>query len=175
MRHSIATFFLLAGIVLISACGTGKQSISSEDLQQTTTIILVRHAEKADDGTQNPGLTPLGQVRAQKLAAMLAPTGVSAVYSTPYKRTRLTGQPLADLEGLKVQEYAPHNRDFPLELLQKHEGETILVVGHSNTVPDLVNALTGQSTYEQLEEMEYDKLFIVSVVKGAGRAMVLSF
>lgn len=166
---------LLLFVLMLSSCGTGKNQISTDELRNTTTIILVRHAEKADDGTSNPGLTPLGKARAQKLAAMLAPTGITAVYSTPYKRTRLTGQPLAELESLDIMEYAPHDQDFTKELLEKHLGETILVVGHSNTIPDLVNTLTGTTNYEQLDEMEYDKLFVVNVIDGAGRAMVFSY
>ena len=173
MKYLLGSLLLIT--FLVSSCGTGKNQISGDDLRHTTTIILVRHAEKADDGTSNPGLTPLGQARAQRLAAMLAPTGINAVYSTPYKRTRLTGQPTADLEGLRVVEYDPRDEEFTQDLLEKHSGETILVVGHSNTIPMLVNTLTGTTNYPQLEEMEYDKLFVVSLINGAGRAMVLSY
>ncbi|PHN08072.1 phosphoglycerate mutase family protein [Flavilitoribacter nigricans] len=173
MRYQFANLLLVA--LLVYGCGTGKPQLSAEDLTGTTTIILVRHAEKADDGTSNPGLTPLGQARAQRLAAMLAPTGVNAVYSTPYQRTRLTGLPLAELETLQVTEYDPRDQNFPQQLLAEHVGETVLVVGHSNTIPMLVNALTGTTRYEQLDEMEYDKLFVVNVIGGAGRAMVFSY
>lgn len=173
MKYAFSKLLLL--VLVLSSCGTSKHQSYNEVLRNTTTVILVRHAEKADDGTTDPSLTPLGRARAQKLAAMLAPTGVTAVYSTPYKRTRLTGQPLAELGKLDILEYAPHDREFLGKLLEKHAGETILVVGHSNTIPNLVNALTGSTNYEQLDEMEYDKLFVVSVINGAGRAMVLSY
>jgi broad specificity phosphatase PhoE len=173
MKHIFSGLLIIA--FLVSSCGTSKNQISSDDLRNTTTIILVRHAEKADDGTSNPGLTPLGQARAQRLAAMLAPTGITAVYSTPYQRTRLTGQPTAELEGLRLKEYDPRDQGFTKDLLEKHAGETVLVVGHSNTIPMLVNTLTGTTNFQQLEEMEYDKLFVVSLTKGAGRAMVFSY
>lgn len=167
-------FLLVILSVYLSACGSQRAVINAEDLQNTTTIVMVRHAEKADDGTSDPALTPLGQARAQRLAAMLAPMEIDAVYSTPYQRTRLTGKPTADLKNLTVRDYAPHDAEFLPKLLNEHPGETVLVVGHSNTIPNLVNALTGR-TFEQLEESEYDKLFIVEVVKGEGRAMVLSY
>lgn len=167
--------YLLFLTVLLAGCGVGKDQVSSEDLRNATTIVLVRHAERADDGTDNPGLTPLGRARAQRLAAMLAPTGVNAVFSTPYKRTRLTAQPLAEQESLKITEYDPRDAAFSQKLLEQNAGKTLLVVGHSNTVPHLVNELTGNTNYGQLEEMEYDKIFVVNVVNGVGRAMVFSF
>ena len=172
MSYRITRFLVAA--LLLAGCGTEK-NISDNDLRNATTIILVRHAEKADDGTSDPGLTPLGQVRAQRLAAMLAPARVSAVYSTPYRRNRLTAEPLADQEALDIQEYDAHDPDFIAGLAGKHPGGTILVVGHSNTVPAMVNTLTGTDQYGQLAEMEYDKLFVVTVIDGAGRAMVFSY
>lgn len=148
---------------------------ADEEPAKVTTFILVRHAEKADDGTSDPGLTAGGQSRAQKLAAMLAPAGVDAVFSTPYQRTRATVAPLAEMARLEVQEYDPQDQDFASGLLGDHAGETLLIVGHSNTIPGMVNALTGTSTYGNLDDMEYDKLFIVHVSGGKGDAMVLSF
>ena len=166
-------WLLILGIFL-SSCGSQRAVLRPGDLQNPTTIILVRHAEKADDGTSDPALTPLGQSRAQRLAAMLAPMEVDAVYSTPYKRTRLTGVPTAELKHLTVQEYSPNDKSFLPKLLNDYAGKTILVVGHSNTVPTMVNALTGKA-YEQLDESEYDKLFIVERIIEEGRVMVLSF
>ncbi|MEZ4992068.1 MAG: phosphoglycerate mutase family protein [Saprospiraceae bacterium] len=168
------TSFWLVLVIFLSSCGSQQTVLRPGDLQHPTTIILVRHAEKADDGTSDPALTPLGQSRAQRLAAMLAPMEVDAVYSTPYKRTRLTGVPTAELKHLTVQEYSPNDKAFLSKLTSDYAGKTILVVGHSNTIPTLVNALTGKA-YEQLGESEYDKLFIVEVVDGIGRVMVLSY
>lgn len=157
-----------------SACGTRKVIIRPDDLQNTTTIIMVRHAEKANDGTSDPSLTPQGKVRAQRLAAMLSPMQIDAVYSTPYQRTRLTGTPTAELKNLAVREYPPHDAGFLPKLLDDHRGETVLVVGHSNTIPELVNSLTDEN-FGQLEESEYDKLFVVEVVNGIGRVLVFSY
>lgn len=173
MKYLIGSLLILSA--LLSSCGSGKKLISIAELRNTTTLILVRHAEKAEDGTSDPVLTPLGRARAQRLAAMLAPAGVSAVYSTPYKRTRLTAQPLAEQEEINLKNYDPRDSNFPSELIRQHPGETILVVGHSNTIPMMVNTLTGSTTYEQLEETEYDKLFVVSVVGDIGQAMLLSY
>lgn len=157
-----------------SACSTRKVVVQPDDLRNPTTILMVRHAEKENDGTSDPGLTPQGKVRAQRLAAMLSPMQIDAVYSTPYQRTQLTGTPTAELKNLNVREYKPHDNSFLAKLLEDHDGETVLVVGHSNTIPELVNSLTGKA-FEQLEESEYDKLFIVEVINGMGRVLVLSY
>lgn len=168
-------FGLISICFVISAFTTCRTPQEISHPRNTTTLILVRHAEKADDGTSDPGLTIIGQERAQRLASMLAPSGVDAVYSTPYQRTRFTGQPLAELMKLELKEYDPRDQDFIATLAKDHPGETVLIVGHSNTVPMMVNKLIGEQRYEQLDEKEYDKLFIVDVVFGNGKALILSF
>ena len=166
---------LLCLCLLLPACQPKENGAAADVTAKVTTLILVRHAEKADDGTSDPGLTAAGQVRAGKLAAMLAPAGVDAVFSTPYQRTRATAAPLAEQTKLEIQEYDPKDPDFASRLLADHAGETLLIVGHSNTIPGLVNTLTGTSAFNNLDDMEYDKLFIVHVRAGKGDAVVLSF
>lgn len=172
MKNILYSLLFLAGIIY--ACQPGKADELSEALP-TTTIILVRHAEKADDGTTDPGLTPEGLARAQRLARTFAPTGVDGIYSTSYERTRSTAKPLAELAGLEVKTYDPKDQEFISKLVTDHPGETLLVVGHSNTVPGMVNTLVGESTYQNLDEMEYDKLFIVAVTGGKGQALELAY
>lgn len=166
---------LLSICLFISAFTTCSTTKEINSPKKTTTVILVRHAEKADDGTSDPALTTIGQERAQRLAGMLAPSKVDAVYSTPYQRTRLTGHPLAKLMNLEMKEYDPRDQDFVATVVKDHPSQTILLVGHSNTVPMMVNNLIGEQRYEQLDEKEYDKLFIVEVASGKGKALVLSF
>lgn len=127
--------------------------------QPTTTVYLVRHAEKASDGSRDPALTSEGQARAGRLAELLANEDVSGVYSTNFKRTRDTAQPVAEQFGLEVNIYSPFDLAASLEMVARHAGKTILIVGHSNSTPAIVNFLLRQDQVEQLDESEYDKLF----------------
>ena len=151
-------------------------AITSYAQQELTTFILVRHAEKADDGTRNPGLTTEGEARAEKLKNLLVEAGVTAIYTTPYKRTRSTITPLAEKLGLEVQEYNPRNSDFIGEIMKNHKGGTIVVSGHSNTTPFVANHLLGHDVYEQLSEKEYGKIFMVTVSEvGKGTVNILKY
>ncbi len=141
-----------------------------------TTFILVRHAEKADDGTRNPGLTDEGKDRAERLNALLKEAGVSAIYTTPYKRTTSTVVPLSESLGLEVQQYDPRNMDFLDEIMKNHKGGTIVVSGHSNTTPFVANKLLGKEQFKQLSEKEYGMIFMVTISEvGKGTVNVLKY
>lgn len=145
--------------------------------QSQTTFILVRHAEKADDGTRNPPLNVVGKERATKLAYFLSKQEITALYSTPYKRTQETLQPLADKMSLQVQDYDPYSKgEWLAELYEKHAGNTVVISGHSNTIPSLANALIGSEVFAQFDEKEYSNLIIVVGTKvGEGKLLRLSF
>lgn len=129
---------------------------------QTTTIILVRHAEKRFDEAGDPDLTSEGKIRAQELARVLQFTSVDAIYSTPFKRTQQTVEPLAEDNDLEIQTYNPFKLNQIIELIDKHKGQTLVFSGHSNTTPVILNKLTGKDTYRQLDDGDYDNLYIVS-------------
>ncbi len=133
----------------------------------TTTFVLIRHAEKVITPPSNdPELSAEGLKRAEKLAAMLQATPFAAVYSTPFKRTINTAKPLAQAQGLTIQHYdTKANAAFLDSLLQKHAGATVLVVGHSNTIPQLLNALIGREQYQSFSDTDYDNIFLVSLTK----------
>ncbi len=131
-----------------------------------TTVILVRHAEKLNDGTTDPDLSPEGADRATRLQALLVDAGVDAVYSTDYKRTRNTVQPLAEHAGLEVQLYHPADRDALRKMLSANRGKTIVVCGHSNTIPAMANELVREAPFSTFDESDYGNLIIVSVAEG---------
>ncbi|NJN77157.1 MAG: histidine phosphatase family protein, partial [Saprospiraceae bacterium] len=141
-----------------------------------TTIILVRHAEKVKDNTANPALTTEGELRAIKLAYMLREESVAAVFSTDYERTLKTAEPTAQFHELKVQKYLPQNQELFLEnVLKQYRGKTVLIVGHSNTVPMMLNVLTGEN-YWKIKDYAYNDLFIVNVVQqGDGKVLHLKY
>lgn len=150
--------------------------ISLSQAQELTTFILVRHAEKAADDPRNPSLSEEGMKRVENLKALLAPMEITAVYSTPFKRTRNTVATIATANSLEVMDYNYQNPELLKELMAKHEGGTILISGHSNTTPVLVNQLLGEEKFAWLKEDEYDKLFIVTLSSiGEGKLTLLSY
>ena len=130
-----------------------------------TTFILVRHAEKASDGTDDPDLKPEGLERAGKFAALLKNTSVDAVYSTRYKRTRNTVAPLAQQKGLDVQIYDAAKPEVIDAIIAKHAGGTVVIGGHSNTIPQIANLLTGKDEYKTFPDADYGNILIVSVIE----------
>jgi len=135
-------------------------------------IFVVRHAEKADQAApaaapmaghamlpNDPPLSDAGKARAVRLASMLASSGVKHIFTTEFKRTRETAAPLA--EKLKVTAVMSASKDpQPLiDAVLKSAGN-VLIVGHSNTVPDLLKRL-GAKDAVTIAETEYDNLFVL--------------
>ena len=130
-----------------------------------TTYYLIRHAEKdrSDAENRNPNLNKDGQLRAKKWAEVLKDIELDAVYSTNYNRTMQTAKPVADLKDLEINNYDP-NKLFDSEFEKNTSGKTVLVVGHSNTTPQFVNAILGESKYENIDDAENGALFIVQIL-----------
>jgi broad specificity phosphatase PhoE len=168
MRKTFPLFFILLSVLAGSVWGSG----TAQEQDLPTTFILVRHAEKADDGTDDPHLTFDGAVRAEELAYMLNHIQLSAVYSTPFHRCRETAEPVARRQAKKVRLYQPNEQGFVDRVMKANPGGTVLIVGHSNTVPAMVNVLTGSEDYPWLHDSVYDNLFIVTATE-VGRAKVL--
>lgn len=145
--------------------------------QQSTTFILVRHAEKAKDGTNNPSLNETGKLRSINLGEMLSNQEIDALYATPFKRTEETLQPIAERTALEITSYDPYSKGEWLEsLLEKHIGETIVISGHSNTIPGLANSLLGEEKFQQFDESDYSNLLIIVADEiGQGKLVRLKF
>ena len=125
-------------------------------------FVIVRHAEKASDEPRDPTLSAAGRARAQRLADSLAARRLAAVYATGYRRTRETAAATAAAHGLAVASYdaGQDAGTFAAELRQRHASGTVLVVGHSNTVPAIAAALCG-CTVAALGEDEFDRRLTV--------------
>ena len=165
-------FIVAASISLtLTTCGPANAQDADAGEDAVTTIFFSRHAEKA--GGKDPELLPAGTARAERLARKLPAKRVAAVYATSYRRTQATAAPTAKTAGVNVRPYAADGSAKALTdgWLKKHRGETILVVGHSNTVPDLLNALTGTRAYGNIDEGDYSRLYKVTV-SGKGKAKV---
>ena len=163
---------VLLPLLLVSACAGGPR-IGEAAATRPTVILLVRHGEK--ESGDDPALTPAGRARAQALAHVASGAGVSAVYSTPFRRTQQTAQPIAERLGLPVTVRDAGEKEaqaFIGALLREHAGQTVLVVGHSNTLPALAEALTGQRLVPIADD-EYDRLLAVTL-PAAGPASLLT-
>ncbi len=126
-----------------------------------TSLILVRHSEKSDIG-DDPELSEKGIERAGMLASMFKDVTFDAIYSTNFQRTRQTVDPIAKQRNIRVRLYEPSELEAFAELIaSRHVGETVLIVGHSNTTPTLVNVFGSETQFENLSEDEYDSIFFV--------------
>ena len=127
------------------------------------TYILVRHAEK-EQGVKNPNLTEKGAARAKELARTLEHISLDGIFSSNYNRTLATAQPIATANKLETIVYNPSNlSEFKEQLLSEYPNGSVLIVGHSNTTPDLINLLMGENRLAHLREKEYDDLFVVTI------------
>ncbi len=159
-------FLFIGLLLLLSACS------------QTTTLYLVRHAEKQAPSNANGmmagdvDLTDAGQARALVLVDSLSGKRVAAVYATPYKRTQQTVQPVADAKMLPVRIY-PANQlasNALVDSLSLTKGKTYLVAGHSNTVPDMIRHLGLSLSFSgNIPENDFDNLFIITINKNGKR------
>ena len=147
-------------LILLFAVVTLFFSCSSKNSPKT--IYIVRHAEKQLEG-DDPGLAYVGGVRAKKLAQILEDQEIKHVFSTDYKRTRLTAEPTALAAGVEIQTYDPKNNDALVAQLRSLDGN-VLVVGHSNTVSQLANYFVGdQEKFADLTDLEYDFIYVVTL------------
>lgn len=147
-----------------------------------TTIIFVRHAEAAGGNPQDPSLSPVGEQRAQALLKAVSTAGIAAIYTSQYQRTQQTGGVVARALGVPLTAVpassatavngapATHPREadaaaLVARILREHTGRTVLVVGHSNTVPVLVKQ-AARVTVDAIADSEFDRMYIVTIRGG---------
>lgn len=135
----------------------------------TTTIVLVRHAEKDLGAISDAPLSPEGEQRADRLAAMFGDAEafgrVRKIYVTNTRRTQQTALRLSQRLGLnsEVVDVKTDSADLARRVLEENRGGRALIVGHSNTVPEIVTALTGAKDVPPIGEDEYGTLYVVTV------------
>jgi broad specificity phosphatase PhoE len=154
---------VLAAMLMLCTAGSAlAQSQSQSQSRSGTTVVLVRHAEKVDDSA-DPLLSDAGIERAASLATALADAGVSAIVTTQYQRTRNTAAPLGERTGIAPVVVAASGRSHAEEVaarVRELAPGTIVVVGHSNTVPAIIRALGGPDVGE-IPDSAYDDLFVL--------------
>ncbi|MDP3859104.1 MAG: histidine phosphatase family protein [Stagnimonas sp.] len=145
--------------LLLLACA----SFASQAAPQL--VILVRHAEKAAEPREDPTLSEVGTARAKALAQTLADAKVGAVLTSPLRRTRDTGTPVAEAVGIKPQAIGFEGGTVAhvaavAAAVRAQAVDTVLVVGHSNTVPAIVAALGGPKLADFCES-SFDQLLLL--------------
>ncbi|MFI5451506.1 phosphoglycerate mutase family protein [Pedobacter sp. UC225_61] len=151
-------FILILLMILL-----GQQNLSA---QKTVKVWVVRHAEKLTDDPKDrdPDLSPEGKERAEALMKELKGEKIDSIFATNYKRTKLTGFPLADKIGISVKTYNPEDQKaLAKQLIVNAKGKNILIVGHSNTVLEIVEAFGATKPIKELTDNDYDYLFEVTV------------
>ena len=171
----MTVFKYFAPFALASLVGTVVTTPAARSAADTV-VIVVRHAEKAGPSGDVP-LSPEGVERARALVNVARQAGVSGIITTQFQRTRQTAAPLAESLGIAPQVVeatgaaSDHARAVVDAIQARYTGRTVLVVGHSNTVPAIVAAL-GVPPFPDLCDEEYDNLFTV-IVSPDGSARVV--
>ena len=177
--------FLLVAL-LISLALFCQTAIAQEEFKPIT-VFVVRHAEKEDEPKQDPPLKKEGVARSQELARVLGGANIKAIFTSQFARTKLTAEPLVAKSGATVTSLTlkpnPSNlrlisEESTAELINKilqRPGESVLVIGHSNWIPDVVRMLGGD-TAVTVDEQKFDDLFIVTVyAKGKAKVVQLKY
>ena len=140
-----------------------------------TIFYCVRHAEKRMDQGNNPSLTPEGEARATRLGKIMAQVRLDKACSTSFKRTVQTAEAIRKemAEPPSAETYPPDLQDGWLDAkLSEGKGKRYLVVGHQNTIPQLLNRLKGSKVYPDMPDDEHGLLY-VAITKGIGQTEVL--
>jgi 2,3-bisphosphoglycerate-dependent phosphoglycerate mutase len=160
----------LSGLAVITLLVAGYRSLA------TTTVVLVRHAEKELSTIDDPPLAQEGELRAARLSQMFGKPGgagrVQAIYISDTRRSRMTAAPLA--ARLRVDPVVVPGNDvggLARRVMRDHRGEAVLVVGYSNTLPEIIERISGLEV-PPIGDDEYDLIYVVSVPT-LGKASVL--
>jgi broad specificity phosphatase PhoE len=167
--RSITRRTLLGASFALLSLAAGARTVHAQAATDAPlTVYVVRHAEKAAEPGSDPALSVEGQARAQALADSLKGAGVDAVIVTQFRRTATTGAVVAQAAKLTPQvvpaaaDVKTHAEAVAAAVRKQPAGSTVLVVGHSNTVPAIIAALGGPRMPD-LCDAEYDNLFVLTV------------
>ena len=163
---SIKLRIILSLTLVVFACKEDRREPLME-AEYISTFYFIRHAEKdrSDPNNKDPELNQDGLGRAMRWAEILDPVALDAIYITDFERTSMTAAPISVKKGISPQYYDPKAlsiEDFKRENLDKN----VLIVGHSDTTPEFVNALLNEHKYEAMDDYDNGSLFIVRIVNG---------
>ncbi len=137
-------------------------TLTNESSSQTTQIFILRHTEKADDTSENPELSAAGIERAKYWKTVLQHTTFDQVFTTEFIRNIQTAQLIASSSSVKPEMYYPMSFDV-VKFINLIKGQTVLIIGHSNTIPDMVNRLIGETKYPPMSHQNYNILYTITI------------
>ncbi|MCK8481146.1 SixA phosphatase family protein [Psychroserpens algicola] len=157
----------LITLILIITISLPSIAQNKDVASETTTYYFIRHAEKdrSDKTNRDPELTKKGKKRADHWSVILQHVKFDAVYSTKYNRTIQTATPTAKKNGLEVTFYDPRTL-YSDTFAEATKGQTVLVVGHSNTTPAFVNMVLQHKKYDDIDDKNNGNLYIVTISEG---------
>lgn len=153
-------------IILVGSISCKKDTKIAVD-PVISTFYFIRHAEKdrTDPENPDPELNQDGLDRAIRWAEVFDAIPLDVVYSTNYERTSMTAAPTSVKKDIDIKYYDPSSLDME-EFKLVNEGKNVLVVGHSNTTPMLVNKMIDLEKYDQMDDLDNSSLFIVRIIDG---------
>ena len=165
LRNIKTIVLLLAVLTIVISCKESSK-INLAEKENTSVYYFIRHAEKdrSDSTNKNPSLTIQGLERANKWAVFFKDKNIAAVYSTNYIRTQQTALPIAKEQNIEIISYTAKEL-ISEKFIANNKGKNIVIVGHSNTTPELVNSLLGEKKYEDIADSENNNVFIVTLNK----------
>lgn len=157
---------------LASACVSATHDTAPAAADTGVAFIVVRHGEKSNDDPRDPSLDDAGHARAARLAGRLSEHDIVGVYATGYRRTQQTLRPVADAHAVPIETYDARlpAEAFAAQLVAAHRAGTVLVAGHSNTVPQIVAALCA-CTAAEMPDDEYDRISIIRIDASGSRTL----
>ncbi len=141
---------------------TKAQNLNQESASQTTQLYIIRHTEKASDTAENPDLSPAGIERAKYWKKVLQHIEFDQVFTTDFIRNVQTAKLVATESNIKPELYYPMSFDV-LKFLQLVQGQKVLIIGHSNTIPDMVNRLIDETKYPPMSHENYNLLYLITI------------
>jgi phosphohistidine phosphatase SixA len=179
LRRRAATGLTFASIMAAAACAAAGASESPiiPDGKDETIVYVIRHAEKASDTETDPDLSERGSQRADSLAVQLRDSGVNMIITSHLRRTIQTAEPLARARHIRpmvipIEPSVDAHITRIVNTVKKHQGATILIVGHNNTVGKIVERLGGGRIGDLCVD-EYSNLIILSLSKGQPTRLLL--
>ncbi len=136
--------------------------IQQESLSKTTQIYILRHTEKADETAEDPSLSAAGIERAKYWKKVLQHTDFDQVFTTEFKRNIQTAELISAESSVKPELYYPMSFDV-LKFLNLIKGQKVLIIGHSNTIPDMVNRLIDETRYPPMSHENYNILYTITI------------
>lgn len=173
MKRSIFTLLLLL-LINSTAFSQTPEVVSVKENPDASTFYFIRHAEKdrTNPLNKNPDLTTIGHERAIKWRQVLGNIPFNAVYTTDYNRTKQTAHPIATANKLPLYKYDVNTLDVDA-FLKQNTDKHVLVVGHSNTTPQFVNAILGKEKYPQIADNNNANLYVVTIINGVATSSLL--